>query len=122
MSTEHGLLYSLNPKCVLHVARGVVLWNIECIEVVMLGLYLGTKCYLKAKLCKNTHDFVHCTREWVNMTFGFLHNFLSLHEKLAKQNPLFAGFIIGARSRDRTDDLRFTKPLLYQLSYSGNFI
>lgn len=28
--------------------------------------------------------------------------------------------ILGARSRDRTDDLRFTKPLLYQLSYSGN--
>ena len=28
---------------------------------------------------------------------------------------------LGARSRDRTDDLRFTKPLLYQLSYSGVF-
>ncbi len=26
---------------------------------------------------------------------------------------------LGAGGRDRTDDLRFTKPLLYQLSYSG---
>ena len=25
----------------------------------------------------------------------------------------------GADGRDRTDDLRFTKPLLYQLSYIG---
>ncbi len=25
----------------------------------------------------------------------------------------------GARTRARTEDLRFTKPLLYQLSYSG---
>ena len=26
---------------------------------------------------------------------------------------------VGADGRDRTDDLRFTKPLLYQLSYIG---
>lgn len=26
----------------------------------------------------------------------------------------------GAPGRDRTRDLRFTKPLLYQLSYKGN--
>ena len=29
------------------------------------------------------------------------------------------GTRLGAGGRDRTDDLRFTKPLLYQLSYSG---
>ena len=28
---------------------------------------------------------------------------------------------IGAPGRNRTRDLRFTKPLLYQLSYKGNF-
>jgi hypothetical protein len=27
----------------------------------------------------------------------------------------------GADSRTRTDDRRFTKPLLYQLSYAGRF-
>ncbi len=36
---------------------------------------------------------------------------------------LFRGHIVnqktGADGRDRTDDLRFTKPLLYQLSYIG---
>ncbi len=29
--------------------------------------------------------------------------------------------LFGASRGDRTHDLRFTKPLLYQLSYAGNF-
>ena len=32
----------------------------------------------------------------------------------------FEGNSRGATSRTRTDDLRFTKPLLYQLSYRGS--
>ena len=28
--------------------------------------------------------------------------------------------MVGAPGRNRTRDLRFTKPLLYQLSYKGN--
>jgi hypothetical protein len=39
---------------------------------------------------------------------GFQLNFLMNNEKES-----------GADGRDRTDDLRFTKPLLYQLSYIG---
>ena len=35
------------------------------------------------------------------------------------QNPEMGG---GAPGRDRTRDLRFTKPLLYQLSYKGNVL
>ncbi len=35
------------------------------------------------------------------------------------QHPEMGG---GAPGRDRTRDLRFTKPLLYQLSYKGNVL
>lgn len=48
---------------------------------------------------------------------GFLHKpFKQFSITPSLQHPIPQ---TGADGRDRTDDLRFTKPLLYQLSYIG---
>ena len=62
----------------------MILWHIESVKVVVLGLYLWPERNLKTKLRKYTHYFVHCSRKRMNMTsyilFSFLHNLFSLHE------------------------------------------
>ncbi len=43
---------------------------------------------------------------------------LEAFEPTTRASDVFCGFS-GATDQSRTDDLRFTKPLLYQLSYGG---
>ena len=48
---------------------------------------------------------------------------LTPRESYAESNengPLYGARFFGAGTRTRTADLRFTKPLLYQLSYTGD--
>ena len=48
-----------------------------------------------------------------------LHLFTTPDTKTRDVSPAFLASCCGAGGRTRTDDRRFTKPLLYQLSYTG---
>ena len=55
------------PEGVLHIARGVVLRNVERFEVIIIGFHFGAVQHLESHRCKNILDFVLYLRQRMQM-------------------------------------------------------
>src|SRR5262245_24666876 len=61
----------------------------------------------------------YCTTKNTPRFDGYRPKYRPSEHKRSGERYRFTAFCCGAGGRTRTDDRRFTKPLLYQLSYTG---
>ena len=69
------------------------------------------------QMCRSGHAFAQILRHHVFVPFQSTSNRTNRYLLCFQWSMCFEN---GAPGRNRTRDLRFTKPLLYQLSYKGN--